>query len=166
LAALAPLLDHDTPSATDLLVARLRAGLSQAEAATLGGVSVRAYAEQERGVRPVRVAVYRLLLIAGGRLPWAAWGGWEARGDRLYAPALRDGFGPGQITALPYLWQLVSALRTALSASRVQRSPHQSRRQVSQVACARTAPCCSSCRSRQFPLQAESRPGMVVERTP
>lgn len=166
LARLSPLLAHDTPTATDLLVARLTAGLAQAEAAALAGVSVRAYADQERGRRPVRVAVYRLLLIAGGRMPWAPWRGWEARGDRLYAPDLVDGFAPGEVTALPYLRQLVSALKTALSASKVQRSPHQSRRQVSQVACARTSPCCSICRSRQTPPQAESRPGMVVERTP
>ena len=170
---LAPLLALDPPAAGDLVSLRLLAGLSVSDAAELCGLSVRRYRAQETGRAPVAWSVYRLIWIAAGNLPWAPWRGWACLGGQLYAPDLIAGFRPDQVGALPYLWQLVSALKasreaaphsTASRAGTVQPSPHHRRRQVSQVACARTTPQPGTSHSEQRCLQPARRPGRRVIR--
>jgi len=170
---LAPLFALDPPAAGDLVSLRLLAGLSVGDAAELCGLSARRYRAQETGRAPVAWSVYRLLWIAAGSLPWAAWRGWACVGEQLYAPDLVAGFRPDQVGALPYLWQLVSALKAARdeapdsaasSAGTVQPSPHHRRRQVSHVACARTDPQAGTVHSAQRCLQPARRPGRRVMR--
>ena len=171
--ALAPLYALDPPAAGDLVSLRLLAGLSVEDAAELVGLTVRRYRAQETGRAPVAWSVYRLLWIVAGALPWARWRGWACIGGQLYAPDLAHGFRPDQVGALPYLWQLVAALKgsrdeapasTASRAGRVHPSPHHRRRQVSQVACAGTAPQAGRVQSEHRCLQPPSRPGKRVIR--
>lgn len=70
----------------DLVVARLQAGLMPAQAAEMVGLGLAAYRRQERGQSRVSLAVYRLLKVLAGALPWDAWADWTAVDGRLYSP--------------------------------------------------------------------------------
>lgn len=45
----------------------------------------------------------RLIVIEAGYFPWPAFDGWQVVGDRLYSPALRDGFTANDIEMLPWI---------------------------------------------------------------
>lgn len=82
-------------SRTERAYARLAAGLTVEELRHL-----------EAHALPV------LLAVLAGRLPYAAWDGWEIGADgRLYAPGARDGASPEDVAALPWWRQLVAYWR-------------------------------------------------------
>jgi hypothetical protein len=54
----------------------------------------------------------RLLAILAGYVPWSGWDGWEVHGGCLFPPEWsRGGLTPGELQALGFLHQSLSAYR-------------------------------------------------------
>ena len=70
-------------------------------------VSSSTYRRWLRTDQPSPTAV-RLLAILAGHMPWADWSGWVMHRGLLYPPGFsRHGISPGDISALPFLRQLL-----------------------------------------------------------
>lgn len=83
------------------------AGLTEEQAARLCFVSKQTY-RRWGADRPVNLIAMRLLAILAGYLPWKGWEGWEMHNGYLFPPGYtRGGLSPGDIMALPFLYQLL-----------------------------------------------------------
>jgi len=107
----------EAPTGQDLVYARLAARLSPAEAAALCGIHRTTYLRQERGQARVSLAVYRLLLVMGGLMPWPDWAGWACLQGRLYPPwDTPRGYSPADVLRLEWVYQQLSAERARVRA--------------------------------------------------
>jgi len=107
----------DTPTGQDVVYARLEARLSPADAAALCGIHRTTYLRQERGQTRVSLAVYRLLLVMGGLMPWPDWAGWQCVEGRIYPPwDERRGYAPADVLRLEWVYQQLSAERARVRA--------------------------------------------------
>lgn len=89
-------------------------GMTREQAQALVGVSRRQWTRYETGESRIPKSVYELLrIIAAGFLPPTAgdaWHGWSFFRGELYSPE-GNGFRPGDVRAIPYLWMQVDEYR-------------------------------------------------------
>jgi hypothetical protein len=89
-----------------------RCRLSNTEAATLCGVSLRTYRRWTSNGNPHPGAV-SLLALLGGFVPFKGWEGWEFDNGCLFPPGYsKNGLTPGDFFALVFQRQLISAYRS------------------------------------------------------
>lgn len=105
---------------------RIACGLTARQAADLAGVHRVTWKRWETGRRPPPRWIWRLLdlyQVAGGLEFRGPFAGWRICPDGiLYAPGIRRGFTAGEILSLPWLLQLVAALRADLRTRTAQAS--------------------------------------------
>ena len=90
------------------------AGLADDQAAQLLFVSKQTY-RRWGADRPVNLTAMRLLAIFAGYLPWNGWQGWEMHDGCLFPPGYtRGGLRPGDVMALPFLYQLLDEYKRQL----------------------------------------------------
>ncbi len=80
------LLNLPEPTTIELITARMHSRLTVDEAADLCGLHPRSYRRQELGDTRVSLAVYLLLSILAGCMPWPGWENWRMVDGELYAP--------------------------------------------------------------------------------
>lgn len=96
---------------------QLICSLSVQEAAAACLVSPETFRRWRCDRRPNPTAV-RLMAVLGGYVPWAGWEGWEMHSGLLFPPGYsRHGIGPGDIMALPLLYQLLDLRRCEVRVS-------------------------------------------------
>ncbi len=90
---------------------RYEARLSVDETADYLGVSLRTVQRWIQFDNAPAWASY-LLWIHAGHLPWTDWEGWQVDNGHLFQPGFsRHGMSPGDIYALPFLYQLLAEYR-------------------------------------------------------
>ena len=86
---------------------RLDAGLSVSRTAEYLGVTVRTVQRWRKSEAPDWAG--SMLRIHAGHLPWEGWEGWQIDNGYLFPPGFtRHGISPGDISALPFLYQLLA----------------------------------------------------------
>lgn len=98
-------------------------GMNLQEAAAWLGVHMRTLDRQERGEARPSGPIVRALELRSGNLgeihpDWADW--WLCRDGRLRFQGERRGYSPGEILALPLLYQLRSALERRIEEMKAQ----------------------------------------------
>lgn len=97
------------------------AGLSNESAAHSLLVSPETY-RRWRCDRHANPTAVRLLAVLAGYLPWSAWHGWELHAGCLFPPGYtRHGLKPGEIMAMPFVYQLIGEYRRELDELRLVR---------------------------------------------
>ena len=86
---------------------RYDAGLSVPGTAEYLGVTVRTVQRWRKGGAP-DWALF-MLRVRAGHMPWPGWEGWQIDNGYLFPPGFtRHGISPGDISALPFLYQLLA----------------------------------------------------------
>ena len=94
------------------------AGLSSESAASSLLVSPETFRRWRRD-RHANPTAVRLLSVLAGYLPWNHWYGWEMHAGCLFPPGnTRNGLLPGEIIAMPFVYQLVGEYRREIEALR------------------------------------------------
>ncbi|BCO30682.1 hypothetical protein TspCOW1_07870 [Thiohalobacter sp. COW1] len=96
---------------TTLGALQILCGFSHEQAAAACLVSPATY-RRWRSDRKANPTAVRLMAIHAGYFPWPGWDGWEMHNGFLFPPGYaRHGFGPGNLMALPFLYQLLAEYR-------------------------------------------------------
>ncbi|EGV27575.1 hypothetical protein ThidrDRAFT_4611 [Thiorhodococcus drewsii AZ1] len=105
-----PRFDTLQPDINDLIEARHAAGLDQAEAAKVCGISLRRWRDIEKGRAKLPLSIYRLMVALGGWIPDAAWYGWRISKGELWSPE-NFPYRPSDLYALHWYRQIIQELR-------------------------------------------------------
>lgn len=104
---------------TTLRTLQLLCGFTNEQAAKACFVSEETYRRWLCDRKPNPMAV-RLLAVIAGYIPWTGWKHWEMHTGVLFPPGYtRHGLNPGDVLALPFLYQLLAEYRTQCGATPV-----------------------------------------------
>jgi DNA-binding transcriptional regulator YiaG len=90
---------------------QFRCRYTNEKAAEVCGVSPETYRRWLADRKP-NLAAVKLMSILAGYVPWSGWSGWEVHAGLMFPPGFtRYGIGPGEIQAVTFYRQQISALR-------------------------------------------------------